>query len=577
MASAGSTARIGPFDPGTTTVRRRDRPARLVVAARRGDEHPSVRRTYGHHVLTLVAVASGLVMVGLDSTIVSVAGPAISRHFHPSLSGLRWVTNAYLLALAAGLIAGGKLGNLFGRKRLFVIGAAGFALTSLACGLSGSLGALIGFRAAQGLFGAIMLPQALAILRAAFPPHRLLAAVGIWSIGSSIAIAAGPIAGGLLVDHIGWRAMFFVNLPVGALSLLAGGGVIRESRDRSEGRRLDWPGIALISGTLLSIAGGVIDAEKHGWSHFRPVAWLLTAAVVLTAVIAWELRAERRHGPHIPLGVFRSRELSAGVGMVVTAFFVLFAVLFYVTIYLEWVHGYSAAQTGVRLLPVAAGLAVGAVAAGALVGRVGPRGPLLAGGLLSAAGLIGLAQLESHSSYGAIWPFLALAGLGLGAAQAGAAQAIVAGAARDQAGIAGGLQATAVPVGGLVGLSVIGSLITSRVSDVLAPKLITAGVPAHLAAQLTGTARAVARGVVPIPRGVPAATAHAVTAGAKSAFTSGLDTAMVVAAGIALAAGIGALLAARPVGDTGGAASGPSEPATVTATPTASAPAGRAA
>jgi EmrB/QacA subfamily drug resistance transporter len=353
-------------------------------------------------------------MVGLDSTIVSVANPTIGHHFNASLSGLQWVTNAYLLALAVGLITGGKLGDLFGRKRLFMIGSAGFALTSLACGLSGSLDALIGFRAAQGLFGAMMMPQTLAILRATFPLDRLAAAVGIWAMTSSIATASGPIVGGLLVDHVSWRSIFFVNVPVGAMSLLMGGWVIRESRDQRESRRLDWPGIGLLSGTLFSLVWGLIDAENHGWGHFQPFAWLLTASALLAVFIVWELREQRVGQPHIPLGLFRSRQLSAGVVMVLSAFFAMFAVLFFVTRYLQRAHGYSAVQAGVRLLALTGVMGLSALIAGRVVSKIGPRVPLLIGALLSAGGLVGLSRLNPSSSYDAMWPFLVLIGLGLG-------------------------------------------------------------------------------------------------------------------------------------------------------------------
>ena len=192
--------------------------------------------------MTLVAAAFGLLMIGLDSTIVSVANPTIGRHFHATLPDLQWVTNAYLLALAVTLIFGGKLGDLLGRKRIFLIGTAGFALASLAAGLSGSLGELIAFRAAQGVFGAIMVPQTLGILRTTFPIQKLAMAIGLWTMSSSLGIASGPIAGGLLINHASWRWIFIVNVFVAGLSLLIGGWVIRESRDQAEGRRFDPPG-----------------------------------------------------------------------------------------------------------------------------------------------------------------------------------------------------------------------------------------------------------------------------------------------------------------------------------------------
>jgi EmrB/QacA subfamily drug resistance transporter len=348
--------------------------------------------------------ASAAAGVPVDSSIL----PANRRGYGRQL---QWVTNAYLLALAVTLITGGKLGDQLGRKRIFLIGTAGFALASLACGLSSSLGELIAFRAAQGLFGAMMVPQTLAILRATFPIEKLATAIGLWTMSSTIGIASGPIVGGLLISHASWRWIFIANVPVAVVSLLVGTWVIRESRDQAEGRRFDPLGIVLLTGTLFTLLWGLIDGEKHGWGHFTPFAWLITAAALLALFIAWEIREERIRQPHIPLSLFRSPQFSSGVVMALAVLMGYFAVLFFVSLYFQRVHGYTASQTGVRLLALTGVMGISALAGSRAVAKIGPRVPLLVGALLSAGGLIGLSRLGPHTSYNLIWPFLTEAGV----------------------------------------------------------------------------------------------------------------------------------------------------------------------
>jgi EmrB/QacA subfamily drug resistance transporter len=535
-----------PTDPSTPSV------LRPADRTHDGPAHQSIlradRRGLGNPWLTLVAAAFGLLMIGLDSTIVSVANPTIGRHFHATLSDLQWVTNAYLLALAVTLIFGGKLGDLFGRKRIFLIGTAGFALASLACGLSTSLGELIAFRVAQGVFGAIMTPQTLATLRVTFPIEKLATAIGLWTMSSSIGIASGPIAGGLLINHASWRWIFIVNVPVGVVSLLLASWVVRESRDQAEERRFDPPGVALLSAMLFTLVWGLIDAEKHGWGHFTPFAWLITAAGLLGLFIAWEIREERVRHPHIPLSLFRSPQFSSGVLMAVSSFTAFYAVTFFVTLYLQRVHGYTAAQTGVRLLTLTGVMGISAFAGSRVVAKLGPPLPLLAGALLYAGGLIGLSRLAPHTSFSSIWPYLALIGLGFGPTQTGFSRAIVGGAPLRYGGVAGGLQSTAVQVGGMLGLSVLGSVIVSRVSSSLPHKLSQAGVSTQITHQLARNAHEVAQGLIAIPNGVSASTARAITAGSQLAFTAGLDTAMAIAAAIVGVAGVAAFAACELAG-----------------------------
>jgi EmrB/QacA subfamily drug resistance transporter len=504
---------------------------------------PSTLR--GHPGATLLSVSFGLMMVALDSTIVAVANPAVGAHFHASLPGLQWVTNAYLLALAVGLITGGKLGDHFGRKSVFLTGTAGFAVSSLACGLSPTLGTLIGFRAAQGAFGALMLPQTLAILRATFPLDRLTSAVGTWALTSSIGTASGPILGGVLIGELSWRWIFLVNVPIGAVSLALGSVVIRESRGERENRRLDPGGIGLLSAALFGLVWGQMQAEQHGWARAGTLGWLAGTAIAASGFIAWERRAGRTAVPHIPLRLFKSAQLDTGLGMIVAVLAGTYGVLFFITLYLQRVQGDSAIQAGVRLLALTGVMGISAVIAARAVARTGPRIPLFIGALVTSGGLSGLSMLGPTSGYSHLWPFLVLVGLGVGALQTGASRAVVGGAPPEYAGVAGGLYSTAMQLGGLLGLAVLGTVIVGRISSALPARLASAGVPPVLARQLQGHAAAVAQGRVPIAGHLPLATARAVSAGAYSAFTSGLDLAMLVAAALVLAAGLAALVLMR--------------------------------
>src|SRR5882724_4318899 len=231
----------------TSTTAPVARPARTRRPSSPGSR---LRRWRGSPPLTLLAVAMGVMMVGLDGTIVAVANPAIQSHLHASLAGIQWISNAYLLALAVSLIPAGKAGDRFGHKKVFLTGVAGFAASSAAIGLAGSIAGsitlVIAFRALQGVFGAMLQPTALALLRRTFPPDKLNGAIGVWGAVIGASTAAGPIVGGLLVQHIGWEACFYVNVPVGIIALAIGLLVLRETAPSPAARSFDIPGIGLL-------------------------------------------------------------------------------------------------------------------------------------------------------------------------------------------------------------------------------------------------------------------------------------------------------------------------------------------
>jgi EmrB/QacA subfamily drug resistance transporter len=492
-------------------------------------------------------------MVGLDGTVVSVANPTIARDLHASLAGLQWVTNGYLLALAVTLILGGKLGDRFGRKRVFIAGVTGFALFSFGCALSGSIELLVCFRVLQGLAGAMLMPNTLALLRAAFPPEKLNQAVGIWGGSSALAVASGPIIGGLLVEHVSWESIFLLNLPLGLLAGLFAVRFVRESRDEEHVDGFDIPGVLLLSTGLFLVIWALIKAQAHGWGSGYVLGFGFAGLIVLVGFV---VRESRTAAPLLPLDLFRSRSLSAGTVLVVAGFFALFGVLFFIGLYLQNVHGYSPVQTGVRMLPLTATFVVSAPLGGVLTQRRGARVPLCLGMLMFAGSFFGLTHLQVHSGYGAQWPYFLVLGLALGLVIVSSTEAIVGNAPIERGGIAGGLQSTANQLGGVLGTAILGSIIVSSVAGSLAGKLAGAHVPSSVAAQVLGARDLVGEGIAPVSSSMPASLSSRVTEAAHASFMGGLHAGMWVGFGVALVGAALALLVTRTPGGVDSAAVG---------------------
>lgn len=503
------------------------------AAPRRGSANPW---------LTLAAVAIGIAMVGLDATVVAIANPAIARDLDAGLSGLQWVTNGYLLALAVSLIIAGRLADRFGRKKLFLLGVVGFAVASVAIGFSDSIGAVIFWRVVQGLAGALLQPASLAILRNAFPAEKLNMAIGIWGGTSALSIASGPIVAGLLVENVDWQSVFFLNAPLAVLAVLLGWFVIRESRDPGAAGSFDLPGVVLLSGALFSLVWGLIKAQEHGFGDALPLGFIVGALVLLAGFV---LRESRTRHPLLPLSLFRNVSLSAGTALVTLAFFSLFGAFFFLTLYLQQVHGMGPVEAGVRLLPLTATFMFSAPAAGALTARFGPRLPLVAGMALTAVALFGLSLAEVDAAYLTLWPWFVLLGLGFGLVIVAGTEAIVGNAPVELSGVAGGLQQTGAQLGGVLGTTVFSTVIASRVGDALVPRLVESGVPAEVAPRFQEAAQYVAQGVAPVPPGTPGPLARAITDGAHLAFMDGFHTTLTVGAVVALVGAVLALVVRR--------------------------------
>jgi EmrB/QacA subfamily drug resistance transporter len=473
---------------------------------------------------TLLTVAFGVVMVGLDATVVSIANPAIGHSLHASLPDLQWVTNAYLLALAVLLIPGGKLGDRYGRRRVFLIGVVGFALTSVGVAVIGSITGVIVMRALQGAFGALLLPNTIALLRAAFPPEELNRAVGIWSACSAAAIAGAPVIGGVLVEDVSWQSVFFLNVPIAIATVACGLAVMPESRE-SVRERFDIPGLVLLALAVFCGVFGVIHSEAWGWSDPR-ILELLGAAAVFTA--AFVVVERRTKAPLVPLHLFADRSITLGVIMLLLTFFALYGVLFFVSLYFQNVQGLDPVEAGLRLLPLIGIFAIASPYAGRITTRFGARVPSTVGLALTTVSLVGLIGLNEGSSFWALCPSLVGIGLGVALVVVASTEAIIANAPVDEAGLAGGLQGIAIQLGGVLGSSILGSILAARVTGVLPGELARQHLPASVAAAVTAQKTLVDQGSVPSAGG---ATFHAAVAEVTHhAFLSGLRLALVVGA-----------------------------------------------
>ncbi|WP_395296321.1 MFS transporter [Kitasatospora hibisci] len=510
---------------------------------------PSGRSLQGHPWLTLLTVAVGVMMVALDGTIVAIANPVIQEKLHAAPSEIQWVTSGYLLALAVFLITAGKIGDRFGHKSTFLVGAVGFAATSAAIGFAGNIGMVIAFRVLQGLFGALLQPAALGLLRGAFPVERLNMAIGIWGGVIGASTAAGPIVGGLLVEHVNWESVFFINIPVGLIALALGIWVLKDVRAENAAKSFDLPGIALLSAAMFALVFGIIKAPAWGWGDVSTLLFLGGAAVLMTAFAFWQRVARE---PLIPLSLFRSVPLSAGTLLMVLMAFSFFGAIFFVTFYLQNVHGMSPVSAGVHLLPMTGMMIVGSPLAGLAIGRLGPRIPIVTGMLLTTVAMFGMSTLDTGSGTGVMSLWFVLMGLGISPVIVGATEVIVGNAPLELSGVAGGLQQAAMQVGGSLGTAVLGALMAARVTDVLPGNWAKAGLPPVEGAHAEGLNQAAQLGIAPpAPAGTPQQAVDAMASAVHDSFVSGMSLAFAVAAVVAFGAALLGLLTRRGTTDAG--------------------------
>jgi EmrB/QacA subfamily drug resistance transporter len=410
-----------------------------------------------HPGLALVVISCAQLMVILDATIVNVAIPTIHRALHFSSANLEWLITAYSLTFGGLLLFGGRTGDLFGKRRMFMIGIAVFAGASLLGGLATDQTWLIVTRGLQGVGGAIASPTALSLVAINFPEgSERNRAMGVYSAMSGAGGAAGLLLGGILTSYVSWRWIFFVNVPIGAVGLLMAPRVLLES-ERVPGR-LDTPGAVTATGGMLSLVYGLTNASTHSWGAVGTVWPLVAAGLLLTAFIAIELRSS---APLMPMSIFASRNRSGAYGLMLCIGTAVFSMFFFLTQYLQNIHDYSAVRTGVAFLPMSLGIMFAAVFTSRVLTRIGIRIPLITGPIFALAGILWLSQVKVNSGYLDLILPLMLVALGMGQCFVPLTVAAVSNVASEDAGLASALLNTGQQVGGALGLAVLGTVAIS--------------------------------------------------------------------------------------------------------------------
>ncbi|RLV08621.1 MFS transporter [Streptomyces griseocarneus] len=408
--------------------------------------------------LVLAICCTSLLIVSLDNTILNVALPSMRKELHASIPGLQWTIDAYTVVLASLLMLGGSTADRVGRRRIFQTGLVLFTAGSALCSLAPGLGWLVAFRMVQAVGGSMLNPVAMSIITNTFTdPRERARAIGLWGGVVGISMAAGPIVGGALVESVGWRSIFWINLPVGLLALVMTARYVPESR-APKARRPDPVGQLLVIALLGSLTYGIIEGSAAGWTSAPILGCFAVALAALTGLLTYE---RRREEPLVELGFFRSAPFAGATAIAVCAFASLAGFLFLNTLYLQDQRGLSALRAGLFMLPMAAMCLVCAPISGRLVGARGPRLPLLLGGAgMTASGLL-FAALDARSSDALLFTAYVLFGIGFGLVNAPITNTAVSGMPRSRAGVAAAIASTSRQVGSALGVAVIGATVAA--------------------------------------------------------------------------------------------------------------------
>ncbi|MGZ5311068.1 MAG: MFS transporter [Solirubrobacterales bacterium] len=428
---------------------------------------------------TLGAMCFALFMVMLDNTVVNVALPSIQRDLDAGIADLEWVINSYTLTFAVLIATGGRLGDIFGRRAMFLVGVIVFAVTSATAGLATDAGMLIASRAVQGVGAALMMPATLSIVTHAFPASERGKAIGTWAGVSALALSIGPVVGGFLTEHVGWQAIFFINLPVAVAAVIATVFAVRESRDETVDRRVDYPGIVTLTAGLTAIVLALIEGNSWGWSSLEVVGLLAGGFAALGLFAAIELRSR---APMVEFALFRTAQ---AIGANLVAFIITFAMMgsfFFMAIYMQDVLGYGALEAGVRFLPTTMVIAVVAPLAGRLSDRLGPVWPMSAGLAVLSVSMFLFSAIDVATTYsGLIVPFI-LMGIGIALVMSPMSTAAMNAVSVQKAGVASGVLQMSRMVGGTVGVAATGAIFQAQLGSGFDPASLVAAPEAARAA-----------------------------------------------------------------------------------------------
>ncbi len=484
--------------------------------------------------LTLVATILGSTVVFLDSTVVNVALPAIADDLDAGLAGQQWVVEAYMLTLVSLLLVGGSLGDQFGRRRVFVVGLIAFGATSILCAVAPTVELLIAARALQGIAGALLVPGSLALVAATFEGPARGKAVGTWTAWTGIATVLGPAGGGALVEGLSWRAIFWVNIPLIAVTVALTLHAVRESRDPEAFRGIDWLGIGLSAAGLAGPVYALIEQPSHGWGD--PLVWVPMVAGVACFVLFVVHEARARH-PMLDLALFRIRNFWVANLTTLTAYAGLIGGLFFVTLFLQQVSGYSAIEAGLATTPVSLLLFLLSPRWGKLASGTGPRLPMCAGPIVGGIGLILLLRVGSDADYATeVLPAILVFGLGLSATVAPLTATVLDSVEERHVGIASGVNNGIARVAGLLAIAVLGAVISASFGSTLDQNL--AGRPLGPPAEQAISEAKKQPLAVPAARRLPPPAAATVRSASADASTSAFHLGVLIAGLLMIAGGI---------------------------------------